>query len=288
MLMQQFKRSKTAFLTITVTIAASLAATASAATVKGKYFDRAIIVIFENTNYAAAMNQPFFKQLADQGANFTQFMALAHPSQGNYIALTSGALNGVHNDANHNVDSRNIVDLLEAKNITWKVYAESYPGNCFTGSSSGTYVRKHNPFISYVDIQNDPVRCAKIVNADEFDRDAAAGTLPEYVFYVPDLKNDAHDTGVAYGDNWYKRKFGPYVSNAGFMNNTILISTFDESGVSLKNQIYTSIVGPAVLAKSVDDLLTIPSILKLIEENWGLDDLGSGDASAAPIPNIWK
>lgn len=254
---------------------------------KGKYFDRAMYVIFENTNYSAAMKKPFFKKLAGNGANFTNFTALKHPSQGNYIALTSGSLNGVKNDSTVNINSTNIVDLLEAKGVTWKVYAEGYPGNCFTGSQ-GRYVRKHNPFISYLNIQKDPARCANIVNAIQFDEDLKNNTLPQYMFYIPDLNNDAHDTGIDFADKWYSKKMLPLLKDENFTKNTILITTFDESGISLKNQIYTSIVGPMVAPGSYSKALTLYSLLNLMEDNWGLGDLGRADKTAPTIPAIWK
>lgn len=259
-----------------------------AAPKRGKYFDRVIFVLFENTNYSAALKQPFFGKLAKQGALFSNFMALTHPSQANYIALTSGSLNGVKGDGSVNLDVKNIVDLLEARGITWKVYAEDYPGNCFTGASKGGYARKHNPFISYVNIQKDPKRCANIVNATQFDKDAGADKLPDYVFYVPNVKNDGHDTGVAYADKWYSGKFGPYLANVSFMENTILVSTFDESGASSKNQIYTSIVGPGVTPGTFAQNVNIYSLINMVEENWNLGDLGKQDASAVSIPDVWK
>jgi phospholipase C len=261
---------------------------ASAGTQSGRYFDRAIFVMFENTNYATALNQPFFGKLARDGANFSNFMAMTHPSQGNYVALTSGSLNGVRGDGHYDIDSSNIADLLESKNLTWKVYAEDYPGNCFIGMSSKNYARKHNPFISYLNIQQNPSRCANIVNAAQFDVDAANGTLPNYVFYVPNDKNSGHDTGVAFADKWYGQKFGPLVASTKFMDKTVLISTFDESGASAKNQIYASVVGPAVSAGDTNCELNLFSLLKLIEENWSLGNLGRSDATAPFVPNIWK
>jgi len=273
---------------ISLVIALMITSSAFANTQNGKYFDRAIFVLFENTNYANALKQPFLGKLAKSGANFTNFLAITHPSQGNYVALTSGSLNGVKGDSKYDINSTNITDLLEEKNLTWKVYAEDYPGNCFTGLASNDYARKHNPFISYINIQKNPARCAKIVDAAEFDKDAASGKLPQYVFYVPNAKNDGHDTGVAYADNWYGQKFGAYVNNAKFMENTVLISTFDESGVSIKNQIYATIVGPAVQAKDYSTSLSLYSLLKLMEENWGLRGLGKEDESAPSVPNIWK
>lgn len=273
---------------LSLVLAVSVSQMAFANTQSGKYFDHAIFVLFENTNYSKAMAQPFFGKLAKSGSNFTNFSALTHPSQGNYIALTSGSLNGVKGDGKYDIDSTNIVDLLEKKNLTWKVYVEDYPGNCFTGMASKDYERKHNPFISYINIQKNPARCARIVEASEFDKDVANGTLPNYVFYVPNMKNNGHNTGVTYADKWYGQKFGGYVSNSNFMENTILISSFDESGAGPRNQIYTSIVGSPVRAGDYSAAVSTYSLLKLMEENWDLGDLGRGDASAASVPNIWK
>lgn len=256
----------------------------------GKYFDRVVYVVFENENYVAAIKGPFFTQLANGGANFTSFTAATHPSQGNYVAMTSGSLNGVKGDGQYNIDVKHIADLLEARGLTWKVYAENYPGNCSLVMTSKTYARKHNPFISYVNIQKDKKRCANIVDATQMDKDIAANQLPNYVFYVPDLKNDGHDTSVAYADAWYQKRFSGFLTNPNFMKDTLLISTYDENGGAAGNQIYTSFYGPMVKPQSViKDKLNHYSLLRLVEENWDLGNLGKGDATATAIPaSVWR
>lgn len=275
--------TKLIFLAISIFIASS-----SVAMSKGKYFHRAILVIFENTDYSYAIKQPFFKRLADNGALFTNFSTITHPSQPNYIALTSGSLHGVSHDGTVNLNVNNIVDLLEKKGVTWKVYAEQYPEKCFTGASKAGYVRKHNPFISYLNIQKNPLRCANIVNANKFDLDVKNGQLPEYIFYVPDEQNNGHDTNASYADTWYEQKFSNYVSDPQFMKDTILITTFDESAFGFNKKIYTSIIGPSVLTGRYSDSLNHYSLLKLIEENWSLGTLGKEDLTATSLPEIWK
>lgn len=267
----------------------SFAAVSNQGAESGKYFDRVIYVVFENTNYQKALQQPFFKSLADGGALFSQFNAETHPSQGNYIAMTAGSLHNVKSNQNVNLDVSHIGDLLEARGLTWKVYAEQYPGKCYTGGSYKGYARKHNPFISFLNVQKNPARCANIVPAEEFDKDRARGTLPNYVFYVPDVKNDGHDTGVAFADKWYKGKFAPVLADTEFMKRTLLISTFDESGGGRGNLIYTSLFGPMIRpATVVNEKMNFFSLLKLLEENWTLGNLGKEDVSAPAVPNIWK
>jgi Phosphoesterase family len=128
-------------------------------------FTKMIIVVLENTNYADALQQSFLASLAKRGALLTNFTAEAHPSQPNYIALISGSTHDVTSDRNVTLDARHVGDLLEAKSLQWKVYAEGYPGNCFLGTQSGTYVRKHVPFLSFKNVQTDPSRCARIVES---------------------------------------------------------------------------------------------------------------------------
>jgi hypothetical protein len=261
-----------------------------ASPIPGQNFDRALIFIFENTDYKDALAQPFFGSLAKHGALFSKFYAEVHPSQGNYIALTSGSTHNVHGDGNVNLSVFNMTDLLDAKGLTWKVYLEDYPGGCFKGGSYGGYARKHNPFISYVNVQSNSQRCQNLVSADQFELDVANGTLPNYSFYVPNVKNDGHDTGVRYADQWYKKKMSNFISDKDLMKRTIVITTFDESGGgSSKNQIYTSIVGADVRPQIVYlDSVNHFSLLKMFEDNWNLGNLNESDVDANAIPNIWN
>jgi hypothetical protein len=272
-------------LKIAIGFALSLSSVAFATA--GKHFDRVIYVVFENTDYKEAVAQPFMARLAQQGALFSNLVALVHPSQANYIALTSGSLNGVRGDGVQDVNASNIADLLEQKGLTWKAYVESWPGGCFTGGSRGSYARKHNPFISYLSISKNPARCANIVDTSQFDTDARNGTLPNYVFYVPNTKNDGHDTGVAFADKWYASKFQPYIADARFMANTILITTFDEDGGSRHNQIYSSVFGPSIKPGIYGEALNTYSLLKIVEDNWQLVPMSNEDA-AAVTPDIWN
>ncbi len=258
-----------------------------AQSLRGQHFDRIIFVVFENTDYTTALQQPFFHYLSQKGVLFSDMSALAHPSQGNYIALTSGDLNGVKDDSTYDVNASNIIDLIEKRGLSWKVYAENYPGHCFSGSASHGYVRKHNPFISYLDIQKSPTRCLNIVNADQFSIDAKNGRLTQYIFYVPNIKNDGHDTGASYADSWYRNQFGPYLADSQFMNNTVLVSTFDESKSHFGNHIYTSIVGSNIKPGVYSRHLNIISLLKMVEDNWQLGSLGRQDLSAPSIDSIW-
>src|ERR1700736_17368 len=251
-----------------------------------------MMVVLENTDYDTALHQPFLASLAERGALLTHFTAEAHPSQPNYIALISGSTFRVHSDGKVSLAARHIGDLVETKGLRWKVYAESYPGNCFLGTGAGTYVRKHVPFLSFKNVQNDQARCgARIVSASELANDIRNGKLPDYSLYVPDLKNDGHDTGVAYADHWLSTTFGSLLQDPKFMKGLLFVVTFDESKSYLfvGNHVVTILVGDAYRPGTrLDANYNHYSLLRLVEDEFALGSLGQNDAHAVVITGFRK
>jgi hypothetical protein len=58
---------------------------------KGKYFDRVVIIVFENQGYMIASNDKYLSSLTSQyeGFSLTNYLAITHPSQPNYVCLSS-------------------------------------------------------------------------------------------------------------------------------------------------------------------------------------------------------
>ena len=253
-------------------------------------FNKVMIIILENANYRDALAQPFLGNLTKSGALLSQFYAEAHPSLPNYIALTAGTTSGVTSNGPVSLDLRHIGDLLEAKGKTWKVYAEAYPGHCFLGKQSGTYVRKHVPFLSFENVQKDVHRCANIVEASVLTADVASGSLPDYSLYIPDQRNDGHDTGPAFADRWMAQAFGPLLKNDAFMKGLLLVVTFDEADDrDPANHIFTALIGESVLSGSVSkNPYNHYSLLRTIEGALSLGTLEKNDASASSIAGVWR
>ena len=251
---------------------------------------KVILVILENTDYSQAMAQPFFTKLSKDGALFNNYHAIGHPSQPNYVAMVAGDTLGVSGDGHYDLAGNSLVDLLEAAGKTWKVYAEDYPGNCFQGDTSGKYARKHNPLISFKNIQSNPTRCANIMGASTFNADFKLGHLPNFTMYVPNLNNDGHDTGPAYADNFMSTEFGPLIYDPQLMNNTLLVVTFDEDdGLFGSNQIYTVVFGPGVKpGTQAADKYSHYSLLRTLEDGFQLGHLGRNDSTALPFTGVWQ
>lgn len=79
-----------------------------------------------------------------------------------------------------------VIDLLEAKGISWGAYQEDMPFSGFEGSAwvnqlSGAhdYVRKHNPPILYNSNTQYTDRIAQIKNTTMFYKDLQENKLPQ-------------------------------------------------------------------------------------------------------------
>jgi len=251
---------------------------------------RVLIVILENTDASAAEAQPFLRQLGARGAMLRTYRAVTHPSQPNYIAMVSGSTHGVDGSDPVTLPVPHLGDLLEQRGLRWKVYAEGYPGNCFLGVAFGRYVRRHVPFLSFVNVQNDFQRCsANIVDATRFDADLAANALPAFAMYIPDLDNDGHDTGVAFADAWLASRFGPILDSGGLPADTLFIVMFDEGTTGSANIVYCSFNGAGVRPGAVS---TEPynhyDLLRTFEEIFRTGSLGQNDARARVIGDVWR
>lgn len=55
---------------------------------------------------------------------------------------------------------------------------------------------------------------------------------PQYMYYVPNLNNDAHDTNVTYAVTDLQMIVDTMLGNKEFMKNTLITITFDENGTS--------------------------------------------------------
>lgn len=113
-------------------------------------------------------------------------------------------------------------------------YALCRPTHASIINTDNRIISKHNPFMSFDNIRNSTSRCRKIVNAEEhFAKDVALGKdAPQYMYYTPNLLNDAHDTNVSYASHDIRKVVNTMLDNKEFMENTLIVVTFDENGES--------------------------------------------------------
>lgn len=252
-------------------------------------FKKVLVVVLENTDYKEALTRPFLKTLTEKGALLTDYHGVAHPSQPNYVAMVAGDTRKVKDDEKYELEGRTLADLLEAKGRTWAVYAEGYPGGCDARPHIKKYARKHQPLMSFPAIRADAKRCARIKPAAELDQDAAAGRLPDFALYVPDLDHDGHDTGSGYASQWMAKAWAPRLADPKFMDGLLVLVTFDEDGGTEDNRVYAVLLGPGVKPGAVSATrYSHYSIMRTVEAAFGLGDLGREDAKAAAFGGVWR
>jgi phospholipase C len=209
--------------------------------------------MMENTGYNSLIgnsNAPWINFAAKTYGLATNYTGVSHPSQPNYIAATSGALNGVFNDNDITIDVPNIVDQIEGSGRTWKAYMQSIFADGNTDKlahSAGNqlYERKHNPFVSYLDVQTNPARMANVVDLSQLNTDLANNNVPDYSWISPDQCNDMHGRGgggsgdpcdfsnepllIAAGDAFLKSTVNNIMNSRAWNGNSVIFITWDET-----------------------------------------------------------
>ena len=193
-------------------------------------YDFIFVIIAENHGYAQIIgnpNAPNLNRLAKAYGLATQSYGVVHPSKANYIAMLGGDTFGIHDDdayycragstdrycpsadkitpyVDQTVTARSLMDQLDARDLTWRGYYENLPApgskaiyfpderHPVRGQPTELYAAKHNGFMQFRAVQNDPALARKIVGFDQLASDLARGDVPNYAHIVPNQCNDMH------------------------------------------------------------------------------------------------
>ncbi|KAI5845263.1 phosphoesterase family-domain-containing protein [Morchella snyderi] len=270
--------------------------------VPGKAFSRFVTVWLENTDYAKAAGDPSLAWLAARGITLSNYFAVTHPSEPNYVAAVAGDYFGINNDDANTLPANVscIADLLDARGVSWGSYQEDMPYAGFTGdeyrnplTKANAYVRKHNPLVMFESVAADPERLALIKNLTWFGKDLEARTLPQWMFITPNMTSDGHDSSVTVAGSWTRAFLEPLLDNEYFMKptltitiqDTLILVTFDENhSYTTQNRVFGILLGGAVPANLVgttdSNYYDHYSEIATVEANWGLSTLGRFDVGA--------
>lgn len=248
--------------------------------------DHIVIVVEENHSQSQITNRsfaPYMNLLMNQGANFTNFHAIEHPSQPNYLDLFSGSNQGVTNDRipASKFSSANLASELIEKKYSFIGYSEGLPLAGYNGESTGKsgYARKHNPWVNFTNIPKEANQ--PLTNFPKnFEK------LPTVSFVIPTLQNDMHDGTIQEADQWLKAHLDPYVQWAK-THNSLLIVTWDEDEGTQNNTIPTFFVGPMIKTGQYSENLNHFNLLRTIEDIYGLSHAGAA-GNSSPIVGIWR
>jgi phosphatidylinositol-3-phosphatase len=185
-------------------------------------YDHIFVIVEENKAYEQIIgnpNAPNINRLAKTYGLASNFYGQVHPSEANYIAMLGGSTFGIHDDdayycrpgqvdpfcphasqpgyATHTIASKSLIDQLQNKGLTWKGYFEDIPapGSKAVVAPSGDrplYAAKHNGFMNFQAVQDDPNRANKIVGLPQLLAGLKTGKVPNYSHIVPNQCNEMH------------------------------------------------------------------------------------------------
>lgn len=231
----------------------------------------------ENKPYSAVIGNrsaPYLNALARRGTSFTDLHAIRHPSQPNYIALFSGSTHGVTDDAcPQHLSGPTLAGELRKAGLSFAGYSEDLPAPGSPVCNAKKYARKHAPWTNFADL---PASVHQPFTA--FPTDFTA--LPTVSFVVPNLDHDMHDGTVAQADAWTRQHLGAYATWAT-THHSWLIITWDEDDFSERNRIPTFVIGAGATSKQVSTPVTLYSLLRAIEDRYGLPRLGASASAPA-------
>jgi phosphatidylinositol-3-phosphatase len=253
-----------------------------------------MVIVLENREYNEVIGNvaaPYFNSLVQRGGLATDYMAQAHPSLPNYLTLIAGSTFGISSDCTGcTVSGPNLADQLEAAHDTWRAYMESMPSPCYAGAGvNGGYARKHDPFLYFPQIADNPARCANVVPMTGMLSDLNGTNPPDFVFTVPNLCDDGHDCGTPSPDAWLARMMPQLLATRWYAQHGIIIITWDEGttdaaccagahGGHVATLVLSSTTRPAsTLATPVDHA----GALRTIEAVYGLSYLADAACSCS-------
>jgi acid phosphatase len=208
-------------------------------------FAHVVVVVEENASYSEVIGSsamPYLNSLATQYGLATQYFGNVHPSIGNYLMMTTGAMATTDDNFTGTISDDNLARQFATDNKTWKVYAEGVPSAGYLGTDTGFYIQHHNPFSYFSDVTSNPTEAANIVPFSKFSSDVGSGALPNFALVVPNSRDDAHDCPgggpsctasqrLAPADAWLQANIAPLIASSQ-MANTLLVITFDEGDLS--------------------------------------------------------
>jgi hypothetical protein len=210
------------------------------------------LIVLENRGLATLRNDrqaSFLNSLLPKNyAVATNYFAVGHNSLDNYIAMISGQEPNCLTRKDCSLDTKdcmyptgfpNLADQLP-KGFTWKAYMESMTTTCQTSDTHPYlgfllpgYATRHNPFLHFTDVRDDPTCPDHIVPYPRLQEDIDKGQVPNFSLIVPNTCNDAHNDWLLFtcqlrtADEWLQKEVPKIVK--AFGDNDVLFITFDEA-----------------------------------------------------------
>jgi phospholipase C len=248
-------------------------------------------------------NIPYYWNVADEFVLFDRFFTSARSgSLTNHMFWVTGGPgnpNGEFIPRNGFDTQTTIFDRLEEKGISWKFYVQNYdPRITFrsnTLSDRGSQV-VWVPLLNYPRYIDNPDLFRHIVSMDEFYDDVRHGTLPSVSYLIPSGSSEHPPGSIKAGETFVRTLIGALVRSKLWASSAFQW-TYDDWGgwydhvrPPQVDRFGYGFRAPALLVSPYarrgyieHATMDFTSILKFIEENWGLRPLTRRDRAATSL-----
>jgi phospholipase C len=246
---------------------------------------------------------PFYWNTADEYVLFDRFFTSSHGgSVTNHMFWATGTPGNPQGDfiPQGGFDKpTTIFDRLEAKGISWKFYVQNYdPRITFRSKQLGDRGSQvvWVPLLNYARYIDDPDLFKHIVPIEEFYEDVRRGTLPA-VSYIAPSGSSEHPPGSIKAGETFVRTMINALMRSKLWKSSAFIWTYDDWGgwydhvrppkVDKHGYGFRApalMVSPYAPEGQIEHrTMDFTSILKFIEENWGVRPLAARDRRAVSI-----
>jgi phosphatidylinositol-3-phosphatase len=289
-------------------------------------FGHVFVIVGENTDYQhlTPTNAPYLMTaLRPTSAWFENYYAATHWSQANYVALTSGQFTACEQaDGGYTCrdDVDNLFHQLDASRLGWKVWLESGSARCDTGSGSqcasnepcpltGFYTTG-NPPIDYTDISYDECLANDVpagtpqAGMATFNSQLATGNVGDFNLVIPNGCDDGErncqplNDRYTQFDDFLAREVPLIEASPAFGKNGVIVVTYDEdqrmggvaakSGLGSGGHIVCALFSPLVQPGEYTAKTYSYSVLRTIQDGFGVGPYLGAAAQVGPLPAVWK
>jgi hypothetical protein len=286
-------------------------------------FDHVFLVYMENQNLSSTSNTvdggagvignsqaPYINSLASQNTLLTNYSAITHNSDPNYVAIAGGSTFG--HSAGSGAPTSNCIttctfagpslaDRVDQAGKTWKQYADGANGNCDT-SQHGSYYPDDVPFYYFATMKNNQSYCQAHWQplTQMFTDLQSAATTPNFVWFDADDCNDMEACGISAGDTWLSSTLPRLFSSPAWTTQrSLLIITWDEDGNNSPggfgngqtNEVATIVVGsPGTVKTGYQSAVRYDhySTARTVEQALALQPMTANDQYATPFNDVFR
>jgi len=263
-----------------------------------------------------------------QGAWLTNYYALTDGSLGDYAAMVSGQFvrcerNNAYSFTNGDVPGQiachqsvdNLFHQLDLRSIPWQEWTESAANSCDmfdhgTTWAHNLFVSHHSPALYFDDIQahhgsEDVVpslECRQKVLAtgttgpddmSVFDAALAAGSVARFNMIIPNDCENGHDlcgthNSVRQFDDFLRREIPNIEASPAFGKDGLIVVVWDEGSDTNPLHVGAALLGPQVKPSRSATRLDHYSLLRTLEDGFGIPQHLAHAARAHAFADIWR